>query len=252
VDAVVDKSGDRVRRMFGEIAQRYDLLNHTLSGGIDRLWRRKTIRLVPPEGAAPILDVCTGTGDLALAYARAAAGRCEVVGTDFTAEMLEFANRKRDSAVKAGRLIEGRVSFLEADTLSLPFEAERFQIVSVAFGLRNVSNTSEGLREMVRVCQTGGRVAVLEFSKPRNRVFNAVYQRYFRTMLPKIGQLISGSREAAYNYLPQSVAEFPCGEELAAIMRTCGLEDVRFVPFTGGIATLYWGRKSAAVSHADG
>lgn len=246
MQTAVDKSGDRVRRMFGEIAPRYDLLNHTLSGGVDTYWRWRTIRLVPPEGTDPILDVCTGTGDLAFAYARAAKGTCDVIGADFTAEMLTLAEKKRDRAVAAGRLPAGRVSFVEADTMHLPFESDRFQLVSVAFGIRNVSDTTAGIAEMTRVCRPGGRVAILEFSKPRNRAFNAVYQRYFRSILPRIGQLVSGSHDAAYHYLPQSVAEFPCGEQMADLMRSVGLTNVQFRPFTAGIATLYWGRKPAA------
>ncbi|MBX3440796.1 MAG: bifunctional demethylmenaquinone methyltransferase/2-methoxy-6-polyprenyl-1,4-benzoquinol methylase UbiE [Planctomyces sp.] len=249
METVVDKSGERVQRMFGGIARRYDLLNHTLSGGVDAWWRRQTVRLVPPEGDAPILDVCTGTGDLAFAYARAGGNRVPVIGTDFTVEMLELANSKRDRAVQGGRLKGGLVEFQEADTLRLPFADDRFQIVSVAFGLRNVADTGAGLREMTRVCRPGGRVAVLEFSKPRNRAFNALYQRYFRTVLPRIGQWVSGSREAAYDYLPQSVAEFPCGETLASLMEENGLEQVRRRPMTFGIATLYWGRKPGT-SHA--
>jgi demethylmenaquinone methyltransferase/2-methoxy-6-polyprenyl-1,4-benzoquinol methylase len=157
--------------------------------------------------------------------------------------MLRLADGKRDRLVAAGKLKSESATFVEADTQSLPFESDRFQIVSVAFGLRNVSSTEGGLLEMIRVCRSGGRVAVLEFSKPRNRMFNAVYQRYFRTMLPRIGQLVSGSRECAYEYLPQSVAEFPCGQEMASLMTRCGLERVQFRPLTFGIATLYWGRK---------
>lgn len=240
---VVDKSGERVQRMFGEIAERYDLLNRTLSGGTDRYWRWRTIRLVPPEGDVPILDVCTGTGDLALAYAQSGGNSVPVVGSDFTPEMLAIAERKRDRRVAAGKLKDGLVSFVQADAQQLPFDDDSFQIVSVAFGLRNIADTRRGLLEMTRVCRPGGRVAVLEFSRPRNQLFNAVYQRYFRTVLPRIGQVVSGSREAAYHYLPQSVAEFPCGDELAEIMRGCGLEQVQYRPMTFGIATLYWGRK---------
>jgi demethylmenaquinone methyltransferase/2-methoxy-6-polyprenyl-1,4-benzoquinol methylase len=138
------------------------------------------------------------------------------------------------------------MQFVVADAQQLPFETDSFQIVSVAFGLRNVADTMRGLREMVRVCRPGGRVAVLEFSKPGNRSFNAIYQAYFRTVLPRIGQVVSGSRDLAYEYLPKSVAEFPSGRELAELMESAGLENVQFKPFTFGIATLYWGRKPAA------
>jgi len=243
VETAVDKSGDRIRRMFGGIAPRYDLLNHTLSGGVDTYWRARTVRLVRPEGTAPILDLCTGTGDLAFAYARAGKASVPVVGADFTPEMIDLANQKLKKAEAAGRVPQGLMKFLVADAQQLPFDDASFQIVSVAFGLRNVADTMRGLREMVRVCQPGGRVAVLEFSRPQNRAFNALYQAYFRTVLPRIGQVVSGSRDLAYEYLPQSVAEFPCGQQLAALMEQAGLETVRFKPFTFGIATLYWGRK---------
>lgn len=234
--ASVDKSERRVRQMFGEIASRYDFLNHLLSGGTDFYWRWRTVRRVPPEGDAPILDVCTGTGDLALAYARAGGGRVPVVGTDFTHEMLRLANAKPP----AGR---PPIIYLEADTQRLPFADDTFQIVSVAFGLRNVTNTERGLREMVRVCRPGGCVAILEFSLPGNRLLRGIYQAYFRYVLPRIGQLLARNRQSAYNYLPASVSEFPYGEALADVMRRCGLEGVEWTPLTFGVATLYVGRK---------
>lgn len=233
----VDKSGERVQRMFGEIAPRYDLMNHVLSGGVDVYWRWRTVRAVKPEGDAPILDVCSGTGDLAFAYARKAAGQVEVVATDFTHEMLVRAELKQRDAGSR------RVAFLEADTQHLPFADDQFQIVCVAFGLRNVADTRAGLREMARVCRPGGQVAVLEFSSPRSRLFGAVYRWYFRNVLPRIGQLFARNRESAYNYLPQSVSQFPDGPALAAIMEECGLSSVTFRPLTLGIATLYVGTK---------
>lgn len=235
---LLDKSNDRVRRMFGEIAHRYDFLNCLLSLGIDRSWRRKTVRLVPPEGDAPVLDVCTGTADLALAYWRASGRTATVVGADFCQPMLAVG---REKCRKAGA--ESHVTLVEADTLHLPFPDDRFQIVSVAFGLRNVADTDAGLREMVRVCQPGGRVAVLEFTTPTLWPLGAMYAWYFRRVLPRIGQLLARNSQAAYNYLPQSVGQFPQGEALADRMRAAGLCDVRFYPFTFGVATLYVGRK---------
>ncbi|HUQ71173.1 MAG TPA: class I SAM-dependent methyltransferase, partial [Planctomycetaceae bacterium] len=156
--ATVDKSGERVRQMFGEISGRYDFLNHFLSGGTDVYWRWWTVRKCAPEGDAPILDVCTGTGDLAIAYWKRGHGRIEVIGTDFTPEMLRIAEQKRDRQ-QSDKTASAPLVFLEADTQHLPFDDDRFQIVSVAFGLRNVSDTLAGLREMTRVCQPGGRVA---------------------------------------------------------------------------------------------
>ncbi len=240
--AGVDKSGQRVRQMFGEISSRYDFLNHLLSGGTDVYWRWRTVRACPPRGEAPILDVCTGTGDLALAYWKKAGGNVEVIGTDFTPEMLRIAERKRDQRT-AKAAAGASITFLEADTQSLPFEDNRFQIVSVAFGLRNVSDTERGVREMTRVCQPGGRVCILEFSMPSNAVFRSIYRWYFRNILPRIGQFFARNRQAAYNYLPESVSEFPYGQTLVDKLTAWGLENVTHTPFTFGIATLYIGQK---------
>jgi demethylmenaquinone methyltransferase/2-methoxy-6-polyprenyl-1,4-benzoquinol methylase len=224
--------------MFGEIAGRYDFLNHLLSLNVDRYWRWQTTRLVPPKAGTEILDVCTGTGDLAFAYHRAARGAAKITGADFCHEMLVIARQKADHAGAADSL-----TFLEADAQALPFETGRFDIVCVAFGLRNVADTDAGLAEMVRVCARGGRVAVLEFSSPRWQPFKALYGWYFRVILPRIGQLISRNRENAYSYLPESVVEFPQGEELAARMRAAGLADVMHRALTLGIATIYVGKK---------
>ncbi len=234
----VDKSDARVQRMFGEIAPRYDLLNHLLSLNIDKYWRWRTVRAVPPRGAAPILDLCTGTGDLALAYRRAADKQTQVIGADFCVEMLEIGRKKGHAAG-----FNGELTFVEADAQQLPFPSDHFQIVSVSFGLRNVRDTDRGLQEMTRVCQPGGRVAVLEFSMPGWQPFKAVYGWYFRHVLPRIGQALMRNRQEAYSYLPASVGEFPCGEALAQRMRASGLRDVTFTPLTLGVATLYVGTK---------
>lgn len=232
----VDKSGTRIRRMFGEIAGRYDFMNHFLSAGTDIYWRWKTVRLASPEGDFPILDVCTGTGDLAFAWRKKCCSSTPVFATDFTHGMLKLAEQKRDSR---------NVVFLEADTQFLPFESDTFQLVSVAFGLRNVSSTIAGLEEMTRVCRPGGRVVVLEFSLPDNRLLSRTYQWYFRNILPKLGQLLVRNRQAAYEYLPQSVSEFPSGSQLTDIMEEAGLENTSFCKLTGGIATVYIGHKPA-------
>jgi demethylmenaquinone methyltransferase / 2-methoxy-6-polyprenyl-1,4-benzoquinol methylase len=234
----VDKSDQRIQQMFGEIAPRYDLLNHVLSLNVDRYWRWRTTRIVAPTGDLPILDVCTGTGDLALAYYRRTRGKVPVYGTDFCPEMLAVGQRKKE---RAG--IDGLVTFLQADTQQLPFEDCRFQIVSVAFGLRNVSDTDAGLREMVRVCCPGGRVAVLEFSMPGWQPLRGLYGLYFRYVLPRLGQLFARNSHQAYDYLPASVGEFPSGEQMAERMRSAGLDRVSIFPLTFGIATLYVGTK---------
>lgn len=236
----LDKSGQRVRRMFGEIAPRYDLMNHVLSLGIDITWRKKTVRELRLTGTEPILDCCTGTGDLALMLARRVGARARVVGTDFCLPMLSRAEQKktglRDSSAPA-------VEFLEADTQALPFVDATFQAVTVAFGLRNVEDTDLGLREMARVCRPGGQVAVLEFSQPTLPGFRQIYTAYFKHLLPRIGQSIARNEQDAYEYLPSSVSQFPSGEALAERMRAVGLREVRFLPMTFGIATLYLGER---------
>jgi demethylmenaquinone methyltransferase / 2-methoxy-6-polyprenyl-1,4-benzoquinol methylase len=235
---VVDKSENRVRRMFAEIAPRYDFLNHLLSFGVDRYWRWQTVRRVPPQGTAPLLDLCTGTADLALAYLRRLPADGRVMAADFCHPMLEIGRRK-----SAGAGQGQRVAFVEADAQRLPFGDNQFQIVCVAFGLRNITDTDRGLREMVRVCQPGGRVAVLEFSMPRRQPVRGLYRWFFRRVLPKVGQAVSQNSSDAYNYLPESVGEFPDGEALVARMQTAGLQKVQFWPLTCGIATLYVGVK---------
>jgi demethylmenaquinone methyltransferase/2-methoxy-6-polyprenyl-1,4-benzoquinol methylase len=237
--SLLDKRETRIRRMFGAIAPTYDLLNHLLSLNIDHYWRRRTTRLVPPRGDGPILDLCTGTGDLALAYNRAAAGQVSIVGADFCHEMLLLARQKTNQ-----RHATDRVRYLEADAQRLPFPDDHFQITTVAFGLRNVTDTDRGLAEMVRVTRPGGRVAILEFSQPRGWLFGRLYRFYFRQVLPRIGQAISRSKEDAYRYLPASVLEFPDGEALAERLRRHGLSEVRWYALTFGIATLYVGTKA--------
>ncbi|MBL9163472.1 MAG: bifunctional demethylmenaquinone methyltransferase/2-methoxy-6-polyprenyl-1,4-benzoquinol methylase UbiE [Planctomycetaceae bacterium] len=234
----VDKSGPRVRRMFGEIAGKYDFLNHLLSLNVDRYWRWRTVRTVAPQSGDRILDVCTGTGDLALAYHKATSGKAEIVGADFCHEMLALGHQKGMKA-RAG----DRLSFIEADTQNLPFPSDRFNIVTVAFGLRNVADTDAGLAEMTRVCSPGGQVAVLEFSSPEWQPFKGIYSWYFRNVLPRIGQMLARNAESAYSYLPESVGEFPQGEALAERMRRVGLTEVSYRPLTLGVATLYVGKK---------
>jgi demethylmenaquinone methyltransferase / 2-methoxy-6-polyprenyl-1,4-benzoquinol methylase len=227
--------------MFDHIAPSYDFLNHLLSLNVDHYWRWRTTRIVPPRGSAPILDLCTGTGDLALAYDKAAGGQVPIIGADFSPEMLRRAEAKIAKCKAAGR-----IRFVEADAQRLPFANDYFQITTVAFGLRNVTDTDRGIAEMVRVTQPGGRVAILEFSQPRGWLFGRLYRLYFRKVLPLIGQTISRSKDNAYRYLPESVLEFPDGAALAERLTRHGLAEVRWYPFTFGIATLYVGTKPHA------
>ncbi|MGL4512886.1 MAG: bifunctional demethylmenaquinone methyltransferase/2-methoxy-6-polyprenyl-1,4-benzoquinol methylase UbiE [Lacipirellulaceae bacterium] len=243
IAAPIDKSGERVKRMFGEIAPRYDLLNHLLSGNVDRYWRWRTTRIVPlstagPLAGKPLLDLCTGTGDLALAYDRAARGRVSITAADFCPEMLALGAQK---GARAG--VNDHVEWVEADATRLPFDTDKYQLVTAAFGLRNVVDTDQALREMTRVAAPRGKVAVLEFSTPRRQPLRGIYGWYFRNVLPRLGQLLMRNNSAAYDYLPESVRQFDEYEALAARMTAAGLTDVRFHPLTFGIATLYVGEK---------
>ncbi|MFM2095076.1 MAG: UbiE/COQ5 methyltransferase [Planctomycetota bacterium] len=238
--------------MFGEIAPKYDRMNHLLSMQTDRYWRWRATRLAPPKGDAPVLDMCTGTGDLAFAYDRAAQGRIPVTGADFCPQMLEVAREKQR---RLG--IGERMQFVEADAQDLPFPTDTFQIVSVAFGLRNVADTDRGIREMARVCKPGGKVVILEFSMPTRQPFRAFYGFYFRNVLPRIGQWLARNTTEAYEYLPASVGEFPSGDALTQRMGNAGLINTKYIPLTFGVATLYLGTKpdsgtaSSSASHFD-
>jgi demethylmenaquinone methyltransferase/2-methoxy-6-polyprenyl-1,4-benzoquinol methylase len=243
---LIDKSEPRVRRMFASIARRYDLLNHLLSLNIDRSWRTFTTQVVPPVPGLPVLDCCTGTADLALAYDRAGGGTSTTVGTDFCREMLVVGHAKVQKAAAASR-----VTLVEADTQRLPLPSNTFGVVSVAFGLRNVNDTALGIDEMIRVARPNGTVAILEFSRPRGRLLGRLYLAFFRHLLPRVGQALAPNKDRAYDYLPRSVLEFPDGEAMLELLRTRGLTALSQYPLTGGIATLYVGIKPANVDTED-
>jgi demethylmenaquinone methyltransferase/2-methoxy-6-polyprenyl-1,4-benzoquinol methylase len=238
--APIDKSGRRVRRMFASIARRYDFLNHLLSLNIDRSWRTFTTRVAAPEPGSSILDCCTGTADLALAFDRASKGRSPILATDFCREMLVLGQAKVQKA-KAG----ARIMLVESDVQRLPLPSDSFGIVSVAFGLRNVGDTVRGIDEFVRVTRPGGKVAILEFSRPRGPVLSRLYLTFFRHFLPRIGQAIAPNADNAYDYLPRSVLAFPDGQEMLDLLAARGLTDLKHYPLTRGIATLYVGTKPA-------
>ena len=223
-----------VRGMFARVARRYDLANHVLSFNIDRLWRVRTVRRVRPileRPGARVLDICCGTGDLTLALARQC--RTPVLGSDFCHPML-VAAREKIARRRA------RAGLFEADALRLPLRDASLDLVTVAFGFRNLANYRAGLAEMRRVLRPGGMAAILEFSQPPNALFAALYHFYSRRVLPLIGGALSGSRDA-YTYLPESVRKFPSAEELAEEMRHAAFEEVRYERFTGGIVTLHLG-----------
>jgi demethylmenaquinone methyltransferase/2-methoxy-6-polyprenyl-1,4-benzoquinol methylase len=236
----VDKTGARVRSMFASIAGKYDFLNHLLSLNIDKVWRRFTTRMVPPEPGVPVLDCCTGTADLALAYDRAAGGRSPVVGSDFCREMLVQGAAK---VARAGA--SGRIALVEGDSLRLPLPSGTFGVVTVAFGLRNLSDTARGIDEMTRVARPGGKVAILEFSRPRGRLLGGLYLFFFRHILPRVGQAIAPNDHDAYHYLPNSVLQFPDGQAMLDLLAARGLTALEQYPLTFGIATLYVGTKPA-------
>ena len=239
--APVDKSGRRVRSMFAAIARRYDLLNHLLSLNIDKRWRRFTARVVPPEPGVPVLDCCTGTADLALEYHRVGGGRSSVVGVDFCREMLVLGG------VKARRLKAGSaVTLVEGDAQRLPVPSDAFGVVTVAFGLRNVADTVRGVDELIRVARPGGKVAILEFSRPRGAILGRLYLGFFRQVLPRVGQAVMPNSYDAYRYLPESVLQFPDGQAMLDLLRSRGLVELMEYPLTLGIATLYVGTKPTA------
>jgi demethylmenaquinone methyltransferase/2-methoxy-6-polyprenyl-1,4-benzoquinol methylase len=231
-----------VRGMFGRVARRYDLLNHLLSFNLDKRWRRSTVERVADVLARPgakALDLCCGTGDVLLSLearrGAAAGSRAAVFGSDFCHPMLIEANRK----IAKARL---HSLLFEADALSLPLAHESFDLITIAFGFRNLANYQRGLCELERVLKPGGVLAVLEFSQPTNKLFGALYGFFSKYMLPLVGGLISGSRDA-YSYLPESIRKFPSPEELARQMRDAGFSSVDYERMTCGAVALHLATK---------
>ncbi len=225
-----------VESMFDSIAWRYDFLNHFLSLGIDKLWRRKAIKVISQHCKNPrILDVATGTGDLAIASLKL--NPVSVTGIDISKKMLEIGREKIE---KMG--LSGSVTLLEGDSENMPFAAESFDVVMVAFGVRNFSDPLKGLSEMRRVLKENGFVMVLEFSKPGSFPFRSIYKFYFLNILPFFGRVFSKD-SAAYRYLPESVMRFPDNEAFLSLLRSAGFETARQITLTGGIASIYTGIK---------
>jgi len=230
-----------VRRMFSDIAGRYDLLNHLLSANLDHVWRRRTAVafdhiLRRPD--ARVLDVCCGTGDLALAMKRQAAHSCSpgaaIYGTDFAHSMLTRAMEKSESGIR----------YTEGDALGLPFPDSSFDLITTAFGFRNLTSYDAGLREFLRLLRPGGELAILECAEPRGALFGPLYRFYFHRILPLVGRAVSGS-SFAYSYLPASVSKFPQPDLLEEMMSQAGFTGVRHQLWTGGSVALHTGQRPA-------
>ena len=231
-----EAAANAVREMFNTISPRYDLLNHVLSMNVDRWWWWRTarkFRRILRRSDARVLDLCCGTGDMAFAlYRQAGSSGAVITGADFARNMLERAAAKGKGTP---------LCWVEADALKMPFGADSFQLVTSAFGFRNLADYDAGLREIVRVLSPGGEVGILDFGEPKGLI-GRLYRFYFKRVLPRIGTMISGAK-GPYAYLPASVEKFPDPEEMLSRMRCAGFAEVRYTPCSFGIAGLYWGRK---------
>lgn len=232
---MIDKAPDRIADMFDAIAGRYDLLNHLLSAGLDRRWRARAVRALRLTGCETVLDVCTGTADLAIALANGASGAAaaRVVGIDFAGEMLRHGARKL-----AARALEDRVYLLRADATRVPLPDASVDAATIAFGIRNVEHPRRALAELHRVVRPGGRIAILEFGMPATPGLRSLYAWYFRRVLPRLGGLISG-HGSAYTYLPVSVGDFPSGAAFGALVRDAGFTETSIVRLQLGAVYLY-------------
>lgn len=231
-------AGSKVREMFTQIAPRYDLLNHLLSLQLDKLWRARTARILRPilgRSDATVLDLCCGTGDLAFSLAKRSKAR--IIGADFAHTMLVRARQKSAAA-------SAPLAFFEADALRLPFADSSFDLVTTAFGFRNLANYEAGLREIQRILKPGGTVAILEFTEPPPGLLGNLYRWYFRSVLPRIGGIISGN-PTAYSYLPKSVSRFFRPKELSDLFQSVGYQSVQFRAWTLGTVALHIAIRSA-------
>lgn len=228
---------EQVAQMFNNIAHSYDFLNHFFSLGIDILWRKKAIRILKKESPDSLLDVATGTADFAMEAVRMNLGASKIVGVDISEGMLEVG-RKKIADKGLSSIIELKVG----DSENLPFESNSFDAFTVAFGVRNFQNLEKGMTEMNRVLKPGALGIVLEFSKPKRFPMKQLFGFYFKYVMPAVGRLVSKDHRA-YTYLPESVQAFPDGDDFLEIMKRSGYRDTRCIPLTGGIASIYIGRK---------
>jgi demethylmenaquinone methyltransferase / 2-methoxy-6-polyprenyl-1,4-benzoquinol methylase len=238
----LSKSPARISGMFDAIAGSYDRLNHLLSAGIDRRWRRKAIASLQLTGSERVLDLCTGTADVAIAAVDAKPGAGRVLGVDFAGAMLEVGRRKL-----AARGLARRVALVRGDATRIPVPDRSVDAVTVAFGIRNVENTAAACGEIWRVLEPGGRLAILEFGIPTLPLVRGVYLWYFNRVLPQIGRLIS-RHNAAYGYLPASVSAFATPDEFVKILRQSGFVEISAAPQTLGIVYLYTARRAAKLA----
>lgn len=234
----LNKSPEKIAGMFDAIAGNYDFLNHLLSAGIDKRWRRRAIKSLQLTGREQVLDLCTGTADLAIAATEGATGAQHVLGVDFAGEMLRVGLEKTRA-----RQLTRRVTLVRGDAANIPAASGSVDAVTVAFGIRNVQDTQKGCDEIFRVLNSGGRLAVLEFAIPTLPGVRALYLWYFKHVLPRIGQIIS-KHNAAYGYLPASVGAFATPDEFVTILRRSGFSEIKGVPLTFGIVYLYTARKA--------
>lgn len=226
------EKSQQVRAMFDNIAPAYDFMNRAMTFGIDKLWRRKAVRLIENSRPARILDVASGTGDLAIMLAHRIPS-VSVLGVDISEGMLDIGRKK---VVEAG--LEQRVSFESADCLSLPFRDDSFDCVSVAYGVRNFQNLLAGYREMYRVLRPGGMLCVIELSTPDSLFVRPFYRFYTKCIIPAVGRLVSKDVRA-YSYLPESIAAVPKGDNMLEIISEAGFREARFRPLTFGVCTIY-------------
>ena len=239
MDELVSKAPDRIASMFDAIAGRYDLLNHLLSAGIDRRWRNRAVRAIALTGTEQVLDLCTGTGDLAIAAATANPVAARVVGLDSACAMLGVGRRKL-----RGAGLERRVRLVRADATRVPVRDATADAITIGFGIRNVEDVPAACREMHRVLKPGGRLAILEFAVPTTPGVSACYLWYLRQVLPRIGRAIS-RHQAAYGYLPASIGAFATPDEFVTILRHEGFSDIAAVPLTFGSVILYTARRDS-------
>jgi demethylmenaquinone methyltransferase/2-methoxy-6-polyprenyl-1,4-benzoquinol methylase len=231
----IDSKKDQVAKMFNNISGRYDFLNHFLSAGIDVVWRRKAIKLLSEVQPKNILDVATGTGDFAIEALQLKPEK--IIGVDISDGMLAVGRKKMMT-----NGYSDIIQLIQGDSENLPFEENKFDAAIVAFGVRNFENLEKGLSEIIRVLKPGGKLVVLEFSKPTRFPFKQVYTLYFKAILPLIGRTISKDK-AAYTYLPESVDAFPDGSKFTTILKKVGFNNTTCKPLTFGISSLYTGSK---------